>query len=209
MSRPSLVILRTVRALALAGMLSACSDGSGCPSPVFAPPATASWTHDTTPAATGDRVVVRWAQTAGDPLPDTYYEPMVFSAAPDAGRTPVTTITRTASRELTLEMPNLGSYLRTVSSTVVVRMRFNDTRAYVSCSHPGMSDIYVVDLTLVFDTNTQTATARFGEVLLLAGGCSVAAPGSHGAGRVGASLVAGALLLLGRRRRREGVRRAA
>lgn len=201
MSLPSLVTLRAVRALALTGLLSACGDGDGCPTPVFAPPATASWTHDTTPAATNDRVVVRWAPTSGDPLPDRYYEPMIFSAAPDAGRLPVSAITRTAPRELTLEMSNLGSYLRAVSTTVVVRMRFNDTRAYVSCTHPGMSDAYVVDLTLVFDANTQTATARFSEVLLLAGGCSVAAPGSDGAGRV--TLFAGALLLIGRRRARE------
>jgi len=184
---------------ALALSLSGCSDGDRCPSPVFAPPTTVAW-----PPAGADTeypLVLRWAATAGDPLPDRYYEPFSFEAVPDGGPIPVRAVRRTGARELTFTMSNLDAYLRD-RSTLSVQLRFPDTIKYVPCRHPGMSDAYVVAVTFDFNVVARTATARFGEVDLAAGNCDVAAPGARARRDASAAILALVVVLGAHRRRR-------
>lgn len=186
---------------ALALSLSGCGDGDRCPFPVFAPPATVTW-----PPAGADAeypVVLRWAATAGDPLPDRYYEPYSFEALRDGGPIPVRAVRRTGARELTFTMSNLDAYLRDRSS-LSVQLRFPDTMEYVPCRHPGMSDQYVVAVTFDFNVVARTATARFSEVDLVAGNCDVAAPGAGARRGVSAALLA-LIVVLGAHRRRRRV----
>lgn len=183
---------------AMALCLSGCGDSDRCPSPVFAPPVTVSWS----PAAAGavSPVVLRWAATPGDPLPEGYYEPFSVEDVPDGGRIPVRSVRRTGARELTFDMSDLDTYLRDRPS-FGVRLRFPDTMDFAPCRHPGMSDQYVVDVTFDFHVSARTATARFGEVRVVAGDCSVAAPGAGGRGGATA-LLALMAARVGRRRRR-------
>src|SRR5512142_2322829 len=101
--------MRKLIALGLAASLSwaglACT--TGCPDPVFANPATATWSSmpgtSSDAGVTGPRtaVVVRWSPTHGDPLPDSYYAQVRLSAGTDGGA-PVQSVRLTAPRELTI-----------------------------------------------------------------------------------------------------------
>jgi len=186
-------------ALAASRAFAACG-GEACPSPVFGEPVTVTW-----PPATTDRVtsvVLRWS-AANDPLPERYYEPYSVEALPDAGFIPTSNARRTGLRELTLDMLDFDAYVRE-RPQFTVRMRFPDTMEYVPCSHPGMPDQYVVDVTFDFNAAARTGTARFGEVHVGAGACDVAAPGAGSPGGGAVALVALAGALGWRRRRGRG-----
>lgn len=194
---PSLPRLALVLgAVAASRALAACG-GEACPSPVFGEPVTVTWLPATTDGVTP--VVLRWS-AANDPLPERYYEPDSVEALPDAGSIPTSSARRTGLRELTLDLRNFDAYVRD-RPRFTVRMRFPDTMGYVQCSHPGMSDEYIVDVAFEFNAAARTGTARFGEIHVAAGACDVAAPGagSSGGGAVALVALAGAL---GWRRRR-------
>ncbi len=178
--------------------LIACG-GTACPSPVFGEPVTVSWGTPTTGVNSVTPVVLRWTAT-NDPLPDRYYEPLLVGATRDGGAVPSTTARRTGVRELTLEMYALETYVR-AHPQFAVTMTFPDTMGFVTCSHPGMADSYSVDVTFNFDVTAHTATARFSEVHVAVGACSVAAPGSPSSKGGALALVALAGVLSLRRRR--------
>lgn len=195
--------MKRLSSLTMAAVLSlwlpACGD-SACPSPVFGAPSTATW-PTAAPGLAQGLVVVRWAATGGDPLPERYYATVRLRGPVDGGATPVQRVTLTAPRELTLETRDLEEHLR-VSPRVAVTLEFDDSMGFVPCSHPGMSDAYLVDLTLTFDVPARTAAARFGPVRVNYGNCSVAAPGAAGGSRSTAALAALAAALLGATARR-------
>lgn len=199
---PAYPLLR-IAALALvagaaARSLTACGSGDACPSPVFAEPVTVTWLPTTGTVDVVTPVVVRWS-TTNDPLPERYYEPFSVYAPPDAGFIPVSATRRTALHELTFDMRGLDSYVRD-RPRFTATLYFPDPMAFTSCSHPGRGDAYVVDVTFAFDAAAHTATARFGEVRLIAGGCHAGAPGAGASGGA-AALVVCASVLAARRRR--------
>lgn len=185
-------------AAAASRALAACG-GDACPSPVFGEPVTVTWPPASATVDGVTPVVLRWS-AANDPLPERYYEPFSVEAPPDGGRIPTDAARRTGVRELTFDMRNLDAYVR-ATPRFTARLRFPDTMGYVPCSHPGMADQYVVDVTFDFNAAARTGTARFGQVQVAAGACDVAAPGAGG--RRGAHVAALVLLtaLLGQRRR--------
>lgn len=181
--------------------LPACGGGNECPSPLFTIPVTATWAPPSTTGTGYSNVVVRWSASTSDALPERYYEPTSSGSPPDAGRSPVSRVTRTAARELTFEIVGLDDYLRT-RAQVVERLRFPDPMAFTSCSHPGRGDEYVVDVTLTFDTNARSVTASFGEPHLVAGGCNVTSqPANGGGANTLAVIVCGLAIARARRRR--------
>ena len=149
--------MKRLSSLTMAAVLSlwlpACGD-SACPSPVFGAPSTATW-PTAAPGLAQGLVVVRWAATGGDPLPERYYATVRLRGPVDGGATPVQRVTLTAPRELTLETRDLEEHQR-VSPRVAVTLEFDDSMGFVPCSHPGMSDAYLVDLTLTFDVPART-----------------------------------------------------
>ena len=184
-------------AAAASTALAACG-GNACPSPVFGEPVTVTWLPTTGTVDVVTPVVLRWS-AASDPLPERYYEPFSVEAPGDAGPIPTSSARRTGLRELTLDMRNFDAYVRN-HPRFTVRMRFPDTQGYVSCSHPGMADQYIVDVAFEFNATARTGTAPFGPVDVAAGACDVAAPGAGPSG--GAVALVALAVALGWRRRR-------
>jgi hypothetical protein len=156
--------------LALASGVAGCGN---CPFPVFANPTTA---RGPAAAASGASIVVRWSPSSDDVLPPSYYQHVVdFNQ--DLGQVPekeakaiVLAVQPTGVRELTLgvDPARLDAFLRT-HKDLNLWLRFNDTRGAVKCSHPGMFDTYIVELTLSFDASGQVARASFSNVSILPG----------------------------------------
>ena len=181
--------------LALVATCSLGACGTSCPYPVFHDPVTVTW-QATPSGASVTPVVLRWTAT-NDPLPERYYEPVSVGKPADSGDTPVSAARRTGAHELTFDMRDLDAYVR-AHPRFTVSLDFADTRGFVQCNHPGMADSYFVDVTFDFNATARTATARFGEVHLAAGACSVAAPGARSSG---GALALIAIALCARRRR--------
>lgn len=177
--------------------LSACGGGDECPTPVFGEPVTVTWATTVDPVNLLTPVTVRWS-TTNDPLPERYYEPFDVFAPADSGRIPVSAVRRTGTRELTFDMSSIDAYVRD-RPRFTATLNFPDPQGYAACRHPGRGDSYLVDVTFDFDASAHTATARFGEPQLVAGGCSVATPGVP-ASRGGAAMALAAAWALSRRR---------
>lgn len=188
-------VLVVVSIVAAGSLASGCGDG--CPEPRFEQPEIPDGVQSD---ADGDFVVVRWAASAGDVLPDDYYTTMELRETVE----PIRAASVTAPRELRIELSSrLDDYLGS-GRTVELTFAMDDTQAWTDCSHPGMADVYFAHLVLTFEPDGSLA-ASFSDVTVAAGACAAAGGGSARGPRGAAALVATlcvAWLVRARRRRR-------
>jgi hypothetical protein len=88
----------------------------------------------------------------GAELPDHYFDSVRLSI--DLGaqiKALVQSVVHSAPREITVHFDGqaLAAFLET-ENTVELTLEFRDRATVLDCSHPGMADVYFLDVTLVF-----------------------------------------------------------
>ncbi|MCB9078449.1 MAG: hypothetical protein H6631_12695 [Anaerolineaceae bacterium] len=115
----------------------------------------------------GYRVRITWDQGTkqGTRLPKRYFE--AVSVEDKLGI--VQSISLTDEREITIKFIGLSSYLQKKKS-VDLSLIFPDREQFIACRHPGMSDMYLLKLSLTFtdenelDQVTFEQSVRFGPI---------------------------------------------
>jgi hypothetical protein len=121
-----------------------------CPMPAFNG-ATIDQTLTAGSPGEGPSIKIRWSHD-GDNVPDVYWLDARFDYTSDAALGAIEyRVDVTASHELNVRFNSLDAYLAT-HSTIALRVVFPDTRTVVKCRHPGMDDVYYIDVTLNFDS---------------------------------------------------------
>jgi hypothetical protein len=97
----------------------------------------------------------------GAGLPPAYFANVkVGFATQENVKTLITTVGATAERKITVSFGNLSAYLATTKE-LKFTLEFPDRRGFISCTHAGMADIYLLDVTLSFDSRGQFEKATF------------------------------------------------
>jgi hypothetical protein len=109
------------------------------------------------PSAGGSLIRITWdpGTDFGASLSSDY-----FSAAQLSRETPsevqplVSNVSLMEERQLTVRFRNLGPYLAT-HRTLEFVLEFPDRRQFISCTHAGMDDVYLLRVRLEFDEHGQ------------------------------------------------------
>ncbi|WP_224247697.1 hypothetical protein [Hyalangium gracile] len=121
------------------------------------------------PIAGGALLRITWdpGTDAGSELPSDY-----FAAVKVSGETPtevqnlVSDVSLTEDRQLSVRFRNLGPYLAD-HDALEFALVFPDRRGFVSCSHPGMDDAYLLKVRLEFGEQQQLQRAELTEEVTL------------------------------------------
>jgi hypothetical protein len=99
----------------------------------------------------GAQVRILWdpGTGRGAELPSSYFDTVTVEG-PDAAA--VSQVKLTKEREITVTFVDLAPILAAQSS-LSFSLVFPDRREFIMCSHPGMADRYLLDVTLTFDQN--------------------------------------------------------
>jgi hypothetical protein len=96
----------------------------------------------------------------GAELPDHYFDSVRL--AQDLGaqiKALVQSVEHSAPREIAVRFDGeaLAAFLET-QNTVKLTLEFRDRATVLDCSHPGMADVYLLDVTLVFQGDTLSSS---------------------------------------------------
>jgi hypothetical protein len=121
------------------------------------------------PAAGGSLLRITWEQGTdqGAQLSSDYFAAArVSSDTTTAVQGLISDVSLTEERQLTVRFRNLGPYL-VEHDTLEFALAFPDRRDFISCSHPGMDDEYLLRVRLEFDEQKQLAGSSLTEEVSL------------------------------------------
>ncbi|WP_224372899.1 hypothetical protein [Hyalangium versicolor] len=117
------------------------------------------------PTAGGSLIRITWepGTSLGAQLPSEYFAAVQVSreTAPEV-QSLVTTVSLTEDRQITVRFRNLGPYL-VDHDALEFKLAFPDRRGFISCSHPGMDDEYLLNVRLEFDEQKELQRASLTE----------------------------------------------
>lgn len=109
------------------------------------------------PAAGGSLLRITWepGTDQGAQLSSDYFAAAhVSSDTASEVQSLISNVSLTEDRQLTVRFRNLGPYL-VEHDTLEFSLAFPDRRDFISCSHPGMADVYLLRVRLQFDAQKQ------------------------------------------------------
>jgi hypothetical protein len=121
------------------------------------------------PSAGGALARITWdpGTDAGAQLPSGYFAAVQLSPeTPAEVQSLVSGVSQTGEREITVRFRNLGGYLST-HDTLDFILAFPDRRGFISCSHRGMDDEYLLKVHLKFNAQQQLQEAVLTEEVIL------------------------------------------
>ena len=94
-----------------------------------------------------ERIRITWdtGTEKGAELPTAYFQAVTL----DGESNVISAVALSAEREIIVEFRDIASYLQN-EKLLKLTLRFPDRRAYISCRHAGMDDIYFLKITLAF-----------------------------------------------------------
>lgn len=92
----------------------------------------------------------------GAELPSSYFDIITIEGSDAAA---VAQAKHTAPMEITVTFADLAASLA-IQSSLSFTLVFPDRREHIACSHPGMPDRYLLDVTLTFDQNSQIESSE-------------------------------------------------
>lgn len=102
----------------------------------------------------------------GAKLPASYFDEVLLSESTDADVSAlISNISHSNTQEITVSFNDLTLYLQN-ANTLTFSLAFPDRRYYIDCTHSGMEDLYLLNVTLNFDVNGNYANAEFSQTIL-------------------------------------------
>lgn len=119
---------------------------------------------ETAPGGSTLRITWDAGTGQGAALPKEYFsEVRVSEETSEEVRTLIPGVSLTGERELTVRLRTLGPYLEAHGNVLDFTLAFPDRRGFISCSHPGMDDAYLLKVHLQFDAQKQLERAELAE----------------------------------------------
>jgi hypothetical protein len=119
---------------------------------------------ETAPGGSTLRITWEPGTSQGAALPSEYFAQVrVYEETAEEVRALIPSVSLTGERELTVRFRTLGPYLDAHGNVLDFSLAFPDRRSFISCSHPGMDDEYLLKVHLQFDAQKQLERAELAE----------------------------------------------
>lgn len=119
---------------------------------------------ETAPGGSTMRITWEPGTSQGAALPSEYFaQVQVSRGTAEEVRALIPSVSLTGERELTVRFRTLGPYLDAHGNALDFALTFPDRRGFISCSHPGMDDEYLLKVHLQFDAQKQLERAELNE----------------------------------------------